>query len=276
MSLKDTGIDFLSGGAGGLCLLAVGHPFDTIKVRVQTKPEIYGGALNALKMTIRESPLAVYKGVGALIPGIAPVFALSFTGYEHGKLIFGNESALQFGLAGCFAAIYTTPLIAPGERIKCVAQTTDKYGKSVGEVLKNVYKEGGVKFLSRGAGLTLARDGLGGAFYFGVYETLKQTYMKKNNLTDFPVLPNLICGGMGGSAMWLFVMPLDVVKSRVQIAPIETTPSMVYKQVLSDFKVKGLGTIYRGLGVAMMRAFPANAACFVGYEKSKKFLKNWL
>jgi solute carrier family 25 carnitine/acylcarnitine transporter 20/29 len=30
--------------------------------------------------------------------------------------------------------------------------------------------------------------------------------------------------------------------------------------------------MYRGFGAVMLRAFPANAACFLGYETAKKFL----
>ena len=80
--------------------------------------------------------------------GIAPVFALSFMGFEHGKKIFGKETIPQVGLAGAWSAVYTTPLIGIGERIKCVAQTTGaKYGKNDGEIAKNLYKETGMKGL---------------------------------------------------------------------------------------------------------------------------------
>ncbi len=30
--------NFLAGGVGGACCVAVGHPFDTVKVRLQTMP----------------------------------------------------------------------------------------------------------------------------------------------------------------------------------------------------------------------------------------------
>jgi solute carrier family 25 carnitine/acylcarnitine transporter 20/29 len=35
---------------------------------------------------------------------------------------------------------------------------------------------------------------------------------------------------------------------------------------------EGLGGFFRGFSPAMVRAFPANAACFLGYEYTKAFL----
>ena len=37
-------------------------------------------------------------------------------------------------------------------------------------------------------------------------------------------------------------------------------------------KEEGITGIYKGLGPAMIRAFPANAACFLGMEVSRKYL----
>ena len=271
--------DFLAGGCGGLSLLAVGHPFDTIKVRVQTQPEIYKNAIQAAKLTVsKEGPAALYRGVGAMIPGIAPVFALSFMGYGHGKSIFGTDTTSGIMMAGFFSAFYTTALIGPGERIKCVAQTSNKYGSGALNVIKGLYKEGGIMTFTKGSGLTLARDGFGGAFYYGAYELLKQNYLKKHNLKEdqLPILQTIGFGGLGGMAMWITAMPLDNIKSRIQTAPEGTSGREVIGQIMGEVKRDGPKVVYRGLGVTLARAFPANAACFVGYEQSKKFLGKFL
>lgn len=55
----DTVKEMLAGGAGGACLVLVGHPLDTIKVRIQTmevKPgeaPPYKGALDCAVKSIR-------------------------------------------------------------------------------------------------------------------------------------------------------------------------------------------------------------------------------
>ncbi|KAK9688496.1 carnitine transporter, partial [Basidiobolus ranarum] len=42
---------FLSGGFGGICLVAAGHPLDLIKVRLQTS-NTYSGIADCFKKTI--------------------------------------------------------------------------------------------------------------------------------------------------------------------------------------------------------------------------------
>lgn len=50
----------------------------------------YSGTLDCFMKTIKsEGPLGLYKGMGALLVGVAPVFAISFLGYGIGKKLFG-------------------------------------------------------------------------------------------------------------------------------------------------------------------------------------------
>ena len=68
--------------------------------------------------------------MGAPLMGTAPIFALSFAGFDMGKKIFSalktdkNEPLGVAGLAaaGGFSGVLTTTIMAPGERIKCILQ----------------------------------------------------------------------------------------------------------------------------------------------------------
>lgn len=53
--------DFVAGGVGGVCSVVVGHPFDLIKVRLQTAEKgVYSGAMDVMRKTIaREGPVRV-------------------------------------------------------------------------------------------------------------------------------------------------------------------------------------------------------------------------
>ncbi|RUS18891.1 mitochondrial carrier domain-containing protein [Endogone sp. FLAS-F59071] len=72
---------------------------------------------------------------------------------------------------------------------------------------------------------------------------------------------------MAGVAMWCIAIPPDVLKSRLQSAPAGT-----YKGTLDvlrhTLRTDGPAALFKGLGPAMLRAFPANAACFLGVEAS--------
>lgn len=65
--------------------------------------------------------------------------------------------------------------------------------------------------------------------------------------------------GMAGVAMWSIAIPPDVLKSRLQSAPAGT-----YKGTADVLRVllknEGPQALFKGLGPAMLRAFPANAA----------------
>ncbi len=50
---------FAAGGAGGVCAVVVGHPFDLVKVRMQTAAQgVYSGAIDVVKKTVAREGLA--------------------------------------------------------------------------------------------------------------------------------------------------------------------------------------------------------------------------
>lgn len=282
---------FLAGGVGGMCLVFVGHPMDTIKVRLQTmeiipgqKPQ-YAGTMDCFRQTTqKEGFRALYRGMAAPLYGVTPMYALCFFGYGVGQKIFCNEDSFKnldlvsIGLAGATSGLFTTPILAPGERVKCVLQVqqnnaSGKQFKGPVEVLKHLYETGGVRSVTRGFGATMARDSLGSLFYFSSYE-----YLKKNltpaGAKDPGVAGTLLAGGTAGVLNWIVALPIDTLKSRYQVAPDGKYSgiSAVFADIMKTEGPKGL---FRGLAPVMLRAFPANAACFLGVETAMKVL-TWM
>ena len=72
----------------------------------------------------------LYRGVSAPLVGVAPIFALSFAGNAAGQQMIrsatGHEklSYGEFFLGVCIAGVYSTVIMAPGERIKVTSFTT--------------------------------------------------------------------------------------------------------------------------------------------------------
>ena len=81
----------------------------------------------------------------------------------------------------------------------------------------------------------------------------------------------LTAGGLAGMACWSVAIPADVIKSRYQSAPEGTYTGMLdcYQQLI---KTEGYGAMFTGIRPALIRAFPANAACFMGMEVARKVL----
>lgn len=66
----------IAGGVGGVCAVVVGHPFDLVKVRMQTAEKgVYSGAMDVVKRTIAKEGLArgLYAGVSAPLVGVTPM-----------------------------------------------------------------------------------------------------------------------------------------------------------------------------------------------------------
>lgn len=67
---------FAAGGFGGICAVIVGHPFDLVKVRMQTaEAGVYKGAIDVVKKSIARDGLrrGLYAGVSAPLVGVTPM-----------------------------------------------------------------------------------------------------------------------------------------------------------------------------------------------------------
>lgn len=66
--LSESTVSLLSGTVAGMAQVLVGHPFDTVKVRLQTK-EVK--ALDCLRNTLKlEGPTGFYRGIASPLVGI--------------------------------------------------------------------------------------------------------------------------------------------------------------------------------------------------------------
>ncbi|KAK5639034.1 hypothetical protein RI129_011526 [Pyrocoelia pectoralis] len=279
---------FICGGFGGVCTVVVGHPLDTIKVRLQTMPipiagelPLYSGTWDCMKKTVKlEGFKGLYKGMGAPLAGVAPIFAISFMGYGVGKQIFGPKhgkelSTAQYFLAGAFSGIFTTSIMAPGERIKCLLQiqqgSSQKLYNGPVDCAVKLYKQGGIRSIYLGSLATLMRDVPASGLYFLTYEKIKN-YLTDNGAKDITISGTIFAGGSAGITNWLIGMPADVLKSRLQTAPAGTYPNGLRDVFTHLMRTEGIFALYKGIVPVLLRAFPANAACFVGFELCKKFI----
>ncbi|XP_012277169.1 mitochondrial carnitine/acylcarnitine carrier protein [Orussus abietinus] len=278
---------FLSGGFGGICTVVCGHPLDTIKVRLQTMPKVgpkenplYSGTWDCAKKTVTtEGIRGLYKGMLAPLCGIAPIFAMSFMGFGMGKKIQQRHkdeklTPIQLFYAGAFSGVFTTIIMAPGERIKCLLQvqhgnTKPKYNGPM-DCVKQLYREGGVRSIYKGTCATLLRDVPASGMYFMTYECLQRAMTPEGG--KLGLLSTITAGGLAGIANWIVGMPPDVLKSRLQTAPEGTYKNGIRDVFTQLMREEGPRALYKGFTPVMLRAVPANAACFLGFEVAMNFL----
>ncbi|KAK4294080.1 hypothetical protein Pmani_033267 [Petrolisthes manimaculis] len=282
--------DFLAGGFGGMCLVAAGHPLDTIKVRLQTQPTpgpgeklLYAGTLDCALKTVRnEGFLGLYKGMAAPLVGVTPMFAVCFLGFGIGKKLQQKHpeeklTAVQLFNAGMLSGVFTTAIMTPGERIKCLLQvqaagTGPKLYNGPMDVVKVLYKEGGIRSIYKGTCATLLRDVPASGMYFMTYEWLKRMLSPVGKEGELSPLRTIVAGGCAGMFNWLVAIGPDVLKSRLQTAPEGTYPNGIRSVFVEIMRTEGPKALFKGAAPVMIRAFPANAACFLGYEMAIKFL----
>lgn len=212
--------------------------------------------------------------------------SLIFKGYDMGKGIVRRVSEVdekegfstaQIATAGLISAVPCTIVTAPFERVKVLLQIqgdSKKYNGSL-DVMKQLYQTGGLRSVFRGSLATFARDGPGSAAYFASYEIIKKNLTpKKADGTpgDMSISAVVMAGGLAGVAMWTLVFPLDTIKSTLQA----TEGSNVSTVVKTIHARGGLKAFFPGLGPALMRSFPANAATFLGVELANNFMEKTL
>ena len=179
-----------------------------------------------------------------------------------------------------------TLVTAPFERVKVLLQIQGQKQLGPGEkpkysggfdVVRQLYKEGGAKSVFRGSAMTLARDGPGSAAYFATYEYIKRRLTPKNSegnpSGDLSLTAVMVAGGSAGVAMWIPVFPMDTIKSRLQSAEGRPTIGGTVRGLYGN---GGFRAFFPGLGPALARAVPANAATFLGVELAHQAMNKYL
>ena len=296
-------LDFLAGTVGGACGIAVGHPFDTIKVRLQNDTaKNFAGPMDAFRQTLRREGIGgLYKGIETPLISSLPIQALVFGVYGVALRRIGQYT--QDGLdpasglpnselqpiwhhvaAGTVTGAVQTPMLAASDYAKILmqnqiepsaqakAQPTVSSGngkllyKSSIDVAQRVYREHGLRTTFRGTAATLLRDITYGQ-YFGQYEWMKRRFIGESEATSTRAAACAFAGGISGLCAWFMIYPLDVIKTRIQSQPAALPPLKIWptaKQMAAE--EPGLKAFTRGLGVTLVRSFPVNVVTFLIYE----------
>lgn len=252
-------------GAAGVL---VGHPFDTIKVHLQTqnpKNPLYRGTLHCFRSIIaKDSFSGLYRGISSPLGGVALVNAIVFGVYGNIQRRSSQPDSIKSHfIAGSVAGLAQSVVCSPMELIKTRLQlqsqnTKNKQFSGALHCLRHIFKTEGFRGVYRGMGITAARDLPGFSSYFVSYEMLIRASPNPGNFYLF------MAGGMAGVISWVLTVPIDVIKSRLQ------ADGMGEKQQYTgirdcfrqSYKDEGLAFLTRGMCSTLLRAFFINAACF--------------
>ncbi|KAJ9665254.1 hypothetical protein H2201_004545 [Coniosporium apollinis] len=282
---------FVAGVFSGIAKLSVGHPFDTIKVRLQTSDKSrFRGPLECLLQTVRnEGVRGLYKGATPPLIGwmfMDSVMLGSLTVYR--RLLLENVfsprrdahatvsslhqlPSLGHGIAGIFAGWTVSFIAAPVEHVKARLQVQYAADKA-----KRVYR-GPIdctKKLLRGHGFRGLYHGLSATllfrtfffFWWASYDVFTR-FLTSHTTLSTPAI-NFWAGGLSAQIFWITSYPSDVVKQRIMtdsLGPDRRFPRW-RDAARAVWRENGWRGYWRGFLPCFLRAFPANAMALVAFE----------
>ena len=89
----------------------------------------------------------------------------------------------------------------------------------------------------------------------------------ENNSNGKLAVKKIIAGGLGGQTYWFVCYPFDVIKSHMQNYSRFSSVRITVRHIVKEH---GYGYFYKGVGIALVRAFPVNAINFCAYEYLSK------
>jgi len=281
--------DFIAGGVAGSLSVVVGHPFDTLKVRMQTS----GGSLLSLA-TSYGGAASLFRGMAAPLSAACAINATIFASYGWSSRLYDqyiptpensknpvHDPSIKAFSCGSFAGLVQCVVICPIEHLKCRLQVQhgkgapDNIYKGPVQAARSIVKNYGISGLFRGWCVTSWREVPAFGLYFAIYDLAKDRINKflEKEVSGFVAnshtwIASALAGGLTGATTWAAIYPFDIIKTRIQTAPMDTPLSerRIWKIGKDIVRNEGLRSLFRGLNVTVLRAFPVNGIIFPVYE----------
>lgn len=266
---------FLAGTLSGVTKLVIGHPFDTLKVRLQVNGDRFNNsAINCLKSTIRKEGFkGLYKGGTPPLFGWAlmdSVMLGSLSNYRRLLAPDGNLALWQHTLAGLGAGLTVSFVATPIEHVKARLQiqydaATRTYLGPVDAIVKLVKS----RDLYKGLTSTMIQRSWFSVFWASY--AIATDKMKNTSLS--PGTKSFLAGGTAASTYWIFAFPFDVVKQRIMTDSLTRPKYTGWWDCFRSIMAKdGLRGYYRGFAPCFLRSFPTNASAVLVFDTTMRYL----
>ena len=297
--LRAGGINYISGVVGGVAVVCVGHPFDTIKTRQQTAPpHFYKNTLDCVKKTMkREGIQGFYVGIMSPLVGqmfFRAVSFMTFYGTLRAVSTMRNEntkpSTSSTFIAGSMTGFAISFIETPIDLVKTKLQIQifrNKKGIGSGHLsiprYSNMYncvtyiaKTHGIRALWQGLNATIIRNIPANALFFPINELVKIKFANdlNCNVRDIPMSRKLIAGSCAGLSYWALTYPLDAIKARV-MATSYTTHSHRDHSYMSIVRNMSMhpSEFFVGFMPCVLRASVACSAMFWAVDTTRNYLE---
>ncbi|KAF5291407.1 hypothetical protein FQR65_LT01717 [Abscondita terminalis] len=243
-----------------------------------SKPQMMS-LVQCLKHIIKnEGPLALFKGLGPNLVGVAPSRAVYFLTYSQAKLFWNSclptetpiVHILSASCAGFMACTLTNPIWFVKTRLQLDLNKDNRM--TVKQCVKHIYRKSGIMGFYKG--ITASYMGISETIiHFVIYEAVKakliehrlknaQEYDTTKNYRDF--LEFMVAGGLSKTIASCMAYPHEVARTRLRE---EGNRYRKFWQTLGLVaKEEGIRGVYRGLGTQLVKQIPNTAIMMATYE----------
>lgn len=276
----------LAGSVAGMASVVVCHPLDTLRTRLQTSPQRFGGSFVACaQQTLeREGARALYKGFLPPFFSQAVYKAVIFTTSAalrndvlatHAPQLSASAAALLSGaVAGGLNALLVTPveLVRNRLQVQYEANRATRAYRGAAHCVAQVVRQEGVLALWRGLPTTVLRDSLGVACYFLGYDFARARLREVPALRGHDSAVLLAAGAAGGVSFWAVALPFDTVKSLIQVDGTRGEYTGLVAGASRLVREHGVSHLFRGWQAAFSRGIPGAAITFWAFDRTTKLL----
>jgi len=287
---------FAGGGAGAITKTAVA-PLERVKILLQVqgmkmyeidaKDFKYRGVFGTMRTVVMEEGLlALYRGNGANVLRVIPVYALKFTFNDTFKDMVRSPGEplnfMQLILAGTAAGLFQTCVTYPLETIRTRLTLGTGLGvefKGITDVARQTLRSEGINGFYKGIGPTI----LSGSPYVGLqmtfYEVFKRA-VESNEDSKFGMkkqIEKLLCGAAAGVIAQTITYPGDTVRRRMQMNGMNGEARLYRNSWDCTAKLvrkEGVKGLFNGLGANLIRCLPGAAIQFWAYDMLNALVKD--
>lgn len=237
------------------------------------------GLFQCLRLIVQnEGPMALFKGLGPNLIGVAPSRAIYFCAYSQTKTFFNSVfnpdtpivHVLSASTAGFVACSATNPIWFIKTRLQLDFATSGEK-LTAGECIRRIYRQSGV--LGFYKGITASYWGISETvIHFVIYEAIKakltelraHDVLRNDEKTSRDFIEFMMAGAFSKTIASCIAYPHEVARTRLRE---EGNKYQKFWQTLAlVYKEEGYRGVYRGLGTQLVRQIPNTAIMMSTYE----------
>ena len=241
-------MDYLPGFLQGLTRVLISHPFDYVKLYLQTnKSKSFADFLKKNKIS------SLYRGVTVPLITVPIDRAIQFRIYE----LLNERKISPFlsgSLCGCISVLITLPSSYIGNNY-----VLQKKENNLFNFTRKIIKT--PLMLYNGFKPELLRSTLGTSIYLGTYG-----YMRNKYGSDLK--QSIINGAFSGVTVWTITYPIETIKVEQQL-----NNRSIVDILTNRIKTYGILNMWKGISPIYIRTIPSSVMGMVVYEQAKQLIE---